>query len=217
MCYDKDMNNPRQIIISVFVLVIVGLGIFFLTTKKENSTTLPGLTQSEVPPPPDQIVYPIDRANERVTKKTFGTHVSPGNSPVSPERFTGYHTGVDFEAFPEEANSDVPIYAICDGKIAKKETARGYGGMLVQSCTLDNQPVVVVYGHVSLKSIAKNIGDILVISEKIGNLGQPPGETDGERKHLHLGIHKGTSMNTSGYVATQAQLSGWLDPRNFIK
>src|SRR5438105_13240780 len=39
---------------------------------------------------------PLENAQTRVTKKFFGTKVSPGNSPVTPERFSGYHTGVDF-------------------------------------------------------------------------------------------------------------------------
>ncbi|MDP1845177.1 MAG: hypothetical protein Q8L09_00330 [Candidatus Moranbacteria bacterium] len=37
-------------------------------------------------------------------------------------------------------------------------------------------------------------------------------ETDGERKHLHLGIHKGAGVNILGYVQSKAELSGWLDP-----
>jgi hypothetical protein len=36
-------------------------------------------------------------------------------------------------------------------------------------------------------------------------------ETDGVRKHLHLGIHKGTSIDIRGYVPTQDSVEQWLD------
>jgi hypothetical protein len=30
-------------------------------------------------------------------KKPFGIYITPENSPVQPENFTGYHTGIDVE------------------------------------------------------------------------------------------------------------------------
>jgi hypothetical protein len=43
------------------------------------------------------------------------------------------------------------------------------------------------------------------------------GETNGERKHLHLGFHKGNGINLLGYVNTQEQLiDGWLDPCQYV-
>ncbi|MCL5774898.1 MAG: hypothetical protein M1333_01655, partial [Patescibacteria group bacterium] len=54
---------------------------------------------------------PLDKALERVTKKPFGIKISPQNSPVSPERFSGFHTGVDFETFPDEQDTGVSVYA----------------------------------------------------------------------------------------------------------
>jgi len=160
---------------------------------------------------------PLDRAAERVTKKPFGIYITPQNSPVQPERFQGYHTGTDFEIFPEELDADVPVRTICPGKIAVKRFASGYGGVLVQNCTLDNQPITVVYGHLKLASISKNTGDQLDAGEEIGILGRAYSpETDGERKHLHLGIHKGTSINILGYVQNKNELSGWVDPCEFV-
>jgi len=156
---------------------------------------------------------PLDRAAERVTKKPFGIYITPQNSPVQPERFRGYHTGTDFEIFPEELDADVPIHAICNGTIAAKRNASGYGGVLVQNCTLGNQPVTVIYGHLKLASVSNNTGDKLDASETIGLLGKAfSSETDGERKHLHLGVHKGSSVNILGYVQSQAELSNWIDP-----
>jgi len=37
-------------------------------------------------------------------------------------------------------------------------------------------------------------------------------ETDGERKHLHFAIHKGTKIDVRGYVQTKGELQDWLNP-----
>ena len=154
----------------------------------------------------------LDRVAERVTKKPFGIYITPKTSLIQPEKFQGFHTGTDFEIFPEELNIAVPVRAICSGKIAVKKTASGYGGVLVQNCELDNQLITVVYGHLKLSSIEKNAGDTLKAGDEIGILGKAySSETDGERKHLHLGIHKGSAINIRGYVNTEAELSGWID------
>src|SRR5581483_11051048 len=148
------------------------------------------------PPAQSQLTDPISNAVSRVTKKTFGLYVSPGHSPISPERFTGYHTGVDFETTPDEQNIDVPIYAACDGKLLLKKYASGYGGVAVQSCKLNNSDVTLIYGHLRESSIHPNVGDNLTAGQQIAVLGTAYStETDGERKHLHFGIHKGTSIN----------------------
>ena len=42
-------------------------------------------------------------------------------------------------------------------------------------------------------------------------------ETDGERKHLHLGIHKGTAVDISGYVANAAQLKPWINVMDYLE
>jgi len=160
---------------------------------------------------------PLPRASERVTKKPFGIFITPATSPVSPERFQGYHTGADFEIFPEELNAEVPVSAICDGKLLLKEYAIGYGGVAVEGCTLEGNPVTVVYGHLKLSSITAKVGDKLSPGEKLGILGKnKSAETDGERKHLHLGIHKGTSINILGYVQSKNSLSAWIDPCLYV-
>ncbi len=162
-------------------------------------------------------VMPISDAKDRITKKHFGIKVSPGNSPVSPERFTGIHTGVDFETFPSEQDTDVPVVAICPGKLLVAEFGSGYGGMMVESCTLNGSPITVVYGHVRLSSIKAKVGDTISAGEFLANLGTGYSkETDGERKHLHLGIHKGASVNTKGYVANYSDLSGWIDFEKYL-
>ncbi len=164
------------------------------------------------------VEWPIDRASERVTKKPFGLRVSPTNSPVSPERFSGYHTAVDFEVFSNEAAAAVPVKAICSGPIRVKRTATGYGGVLVQDCRLADQAVTVIYGHLKLASIQKQVGDELQRGEVFGVLGAgESAETSGERKHLHLGIHKGMAVDLRGYVSRAAELGDWIDVRTLIK
>jgi murein DD-endopeptidase MepM/ murein hydrolase activator NlpD len=162
------------------------------------------------------LYWPINRPLERVTKKPFGQKVSPSNSPVQPERFSGYHTGVDFEAFSDEKTTDVLISALCDGRILAKRIATGYGGVLIQACVLDGEPVTLVYGHLRLSSISVQAGDWLKAGQIFAVLGTGgSAETSGERKHLHLGIHRGSSQNILGYVARESELKNWLDIRSF--
>lgn len=156
---------------------------------------------------------PLDRAKERVTKKYFGLFITPQTSPVQPEHFTGFHTGTDFEIFSGEENIDVAVKAVCGGKLLTKKAATGYGGVMVESCELNGESITVVYGHMKLTSITYNAGDTISAGDTLGILGVAySAETGGERKHLHLGFHKGTSINILGYVQSQAELSGWLDP-----
>ncbi len=161
---------------------------------------------------------PLSRAAERVTKKPFGIFITKATSPVQPERFSGYHTGTDFEIFPEEADTDVAASAICSGKLLVKRSAGGYGGVAVQSCAYDGQPITVVYGHLRLSSIRVKVGEPIDAGSFLGNLGAGySSETDGERKHLHLGIHRGDVVDIRGYVAAAWQLSDWIDPYVLIR
>ncbi|MBT3356175.1 M23 family metallopeptidase [bacterium] len=156
---------------------------------------------------------PLDQIQERLTKKKFGTFVSPENSPVSPERFFGYHNAIDLETFPGELNETVAVRSVCDGKLLSKRTASGYGGVVVQSCTLNDSPITVVYGHLKLTSIKVDIGARLQAGQQLGVLGKGmSAETGGERKHLHLGFHKGSLINIQGYVQNKTTLLNWIDP-----
>lgn len=160
-----------------------------------------------------EFLSPIERAGERVTKKPFGIFIDPATSPVQPERFRGYHTGTDFETFPEEAMSDVPVRAICSGSLLVKRFATGYGGVVVESCTNKDEPITVVYGHMRLTSIKAAVGEKIAVGDVIGVLGTGRSqETDGERKHLHLGIHRGSAIDIRGYVASKQELGAWIDP-----
>jgi len=164
-----------------------------------------------------QTIDPIDGALARITKKPFGIFITPKTSPVQPERFQGYHTAVDLETTPAEQNIDVGVKALCDGKLLVARTASGYGGVAVESCTLDGQAVTVVYGHINLASMKVKVGDQLKAGDFLANLGTGfSSQTDGERRHLHLGIHKGAGINILGYVQNENQLSDWVDPVKYL-
>jgi murein DD-endopeptidase MepM/ murein hydrolase activator NlpD len=210
--YYKDMKNFRFTFLALILVVIVVVIFKFLPAKQSSDANPTDLKITDTPLPVVKIIIePLDNSADRITKKHYGTFVTPQNSPVQPEKFSGFHTGTDFEIFSGEENLDVPFYALCDGKLLQKRTASGYGSVMVQSCTINNEAVTVVYGHIRLGSINKKTGDEIKQGEQLGVLGTSPSETDGERKHLHLGIHKGTSINILGYVQKESELSSWLD------
>ena len=171
------------------------------------------MSEEEVDDVKDRLVsLPHDDALERVSVKPFGIYVSPGNSPVENERFSGYHVGVDFEILAGEENVDVPVRAICNGKVLVRSFVNGYGGVLLQTCVIEEKPVRVLYGHLSLSSIVKNVGDTLSQDEEFAVLGEGDSlETDYERKHLHLGIRKGEIVDYRGYVQSKEEISDWID------
>lgn len=180
--------------------------------KAETSDFVPNPSSGDV-----GFFVPLDRAKERVTKKPFGIFIDSKTSPVQPERFRGYHTGTDFEVFPEEANADVSVRAVCSGKLVLKRWAPGYGGVVAQECSADGEWFSVVYGHLNIRSVSKKRGDVFARGEEIGVLGVGgTAETDGERKHLHLGFRKGRTTDIRGYVASRSELSLWVDPCSFL-
>lgn len=157
-------------------------------------------------------LFPLPDGAQRVTKKPFGIFVTPGQSPVQPERFRGFHTGTDFETFPDEKDRDVSVQAICGGSILFAGWVKGYGGVLVQSCSSEGGPVTVLYGHLHAERFAVAKGDRIVPGQGIGVLGKGySAETDGERKHLHLAVHRGPSIDFLGYVRKPEELQMWIN------
>lgn len=182
------------------------------TQTTNNNTSNPGI--ETVPLVSTSIITsPILNAKSRITKKPFGIYITSTTSPVQPEKFSGYHTGVDFETTTPEANIDVPIYVVCNGQILVKKWISGYGGVIVESCTIQGQAVTVLYGHVDITgSFVPSVGSPVTAGQHLVNLA--PGYsyyTDGERKHLHLGIHKGSTIEYRGYVQSVGELSAWMD------
>lgn len=199
-------------------LILVGVILF---TNQSGSTNTASNNNSVTTPTNSSTVttaklgFPVKDALARITKKPFGIYITPATSPIQPEKFTGYHTGTDFEIFANETDAVVSIEAIIAGKVVYKQWVSGYGGVLVQSAELDGQPITVLYGHLALSSITAKVGDSLILSEVIGNLGQGYShDTDGERKHLHLGIHKGSQVVLLGYVSKASNLNQWVDISN---
>lgn len=183
-----------------------------IAASSSAQTVLSSGVSSESP----DFAYPITRAQNRVTKKPFGIEVTPSSSPVSPERFTGYHTGEDFETFPDEQATDVPISAICTGAVRFTGWVKGYGGVLIQQCAYLNQMVTVLYGHLNIDSVSLRKDADLKAGEHIGMLGKGYStQTDGERKHLHLAVHEGAALDFRGYVATAKELDPWINPFPF--
>lgn len=196
------------------------------TTGNTNSTTdtdsIPAVgdvnTETNAAPVPTAaLTQPLSDSRARVTKKPFGIYITPATSPVQPEQFSGYHSGVDFEIADSESDAEVVAAAVCDGTVRVKRRVSGYGGVFIHSCVIDGAEVTVLYGHLQLASIGFAVGQTIHAGDRIGLLGDGYSEdTDGERKHLHLGIHRGTSIEYRGYVGSESQLSDWLDALEYL-
>ncbi len=212
--------------------LLAGATVFFSSQTSvlaDNAETIAPLASAEARLPETETIatptpetlppftWPMDNAQERVTKKPFGLLIQAGHSPVENDRFTGYHVGVDFETFEDEQEIDVPIYAICDGRLVFKTFANGYGGVALQECDLYSEPVTVIYGHLNLESIDAEAEEFLNQGGQIGILGKGfSEETDGVRKHLHLGIHTGSEIDIRGYVQKEEETTRWLDVLSYL-
>ena len=208
--------KTRYFAILFFALLCAGCG------QTSVSPSAPSADVKTVPSPSvtqkSKLVAPISSPFSRITKKPFGIYITKQNSPVRPEKFSGYHTGVDFETFDEEKDADVPVFAVCDGKLLEKKIATGYGGVAVQSCKIDAVNVTIICGHLKLDSISLKVGDDVKTGQQIGILGKGySAETSGERKHLHFGVHKGSTINILGYVQKQSDLNNWLDAEKYLR
>lgn len=224
----------------IAVISLLMIASIFLAWPKQNAPETPAVTNDEislpqpyatqVPAPeispifssptespaapalaPSAFIEPVPDFIQRITKKPFGLYVDPDNSPIQPERFTGYHTGVDAE-FTDTA-ADVPVNSIADGRIISARRSNGYGGVVVIEHVINHQPHLVIYGHLDpARSIKENSS--IMAGETIGYLGRDQStETDGERKHLHLAILTGTKLDLRGYVSNQVDLANWLNPQ----
>ncbi len=211
----------KKIIFTIIVLFAIGLVAyyFFYFRNKQSSTitsaTSPSLTTSSSPTISlqSQLAEPVKDFKARVTKKPFGIYVTPQDSPIQPERFTGYHTGADAEY--GDVTADVPIFAVADGTITHSQWTSGYGGCFILKVEINGSPHSSLYGHIR-PSTLPSLGQQFKKGDQIAVLGTAYStETDGERRHLHLGILSDDRIDVKGYVSSQSQLSGWLDPLSF--
>ncbi|MBU1119228.1 M23 family metallopeptidase [Patescibacteria group bacterium] len=158
----------------------------------------------------ETLKYPVDEFDARITKKPFGIFITPSNSPVQSERFSGYHTGVDVEY--DDVSEDVSVNAIADGTVVFSGWVNGYGGVTVLQHMIDGQSVQAVYGHLDPDSLLTE-GTTVKEGESIGVLGEGgTSETDSERKHLHFALYSGNDLNLRGYVQSEGELEKWIDP-----
>lgn len=206
--------------IVVIILLIIGGLVWWQAADQPNPEPAVRPAQSQpksepkspAKPPQPQYLYsqPAPDFINRVTKKFFGTYVEPGNSPVSPERFKGYHTGADGEY--GDIKSDVPVSAIAAGQVVAAEYVSGYGGAVAVSSVINGEPRIVIYGHLDPGRLP-SVGQQLKQGQQFGYLGVAYShQTDGERRNLHLAVLAGDQLNWLGYVPDKSQLSGWLDP-----
>lgn len=212
-------------LISLAVVVVSAVGYFLYTQyvvsneSSEQKTTMQpepkteDKSQSEknqLEPEQAAFVTPVDEFKKRITKKPFGIYITPATSPVQPERFSGYHTGVDVEYVDVE--SDVPVRAIANGTVTFSGVIDGYGGVILVTHTIKGSPRTVVYGHLDPSSLLAS-GSGVKKSQKIGVLGaNNSSETDGERKHLHFALLSDARQDFRGYVQSEGELSAWLNP-----
>lgn len=210
------------------ILLIIIAGIFFgfsykkvfkktATTNTSAPASTPAPTSTPTPTTSQsQYALPVANFSSGQTKKVFGQYITPATSPVQPEKFTGYHTGVDIEQ--EQNDIDVPVYAINDGTVKFSGRVGGYGGVIIYETTINNETVTILYGHTRLSSAEKKVGDTVSKGEKLAVLGTGySNETDGERKHLHFSIHKGSQIEYRGYVKNESELLNWINPGDIIK
>lgn len=217
------MKKHLPILIAVISLILAGAAVLALTRRNARTTTPMSVTSPTVTPPVEPtpappakvpvLVSPTPEFQNRVTKKPFGLYSTPATSPVQPERFTGYHNAVDIEY--ADAATDVPVVAIADGEIVMAEWVSGYGGLIVEKIVVNGETLFIIYGHMDPSSFTTKT--TVKQGEQIAILGDGyTTETDGERKHIHFGIRKG-SLDIRGYVQSEGELAGWYDPIAFYQ
>jgi murein DD-endopeptidase MepM/ murein hydrolase activator NlpD len=219
--------RDKNFLIPLFVLIFLASGLVLISRslkrdEKQNpnpkNVTIPEKTNPPNPISPTvetKYHYPISDYNNRIKVKSFGQYFTSSNNPPTCGRaFVGYHDGDDLEVTETELNSDVPVYAVADGRIRQVSTLSGYGGLLIMEANLNGQEVTMNYGHISLASTKVKTGDEVKVGQELALLGKGcSAETDGERKHLHFAIHKGSTIDVAGYIKTQAELTNWLNPK----
>lgn len=182
------------------------------TQIRNTNQNLPPATETK--PTTTLLIEPVKDFAKRVTKKPFGLYVTPQKSPVSPEIFTGYHTGADAEY--DDVTTDVTVVAITDGTVAYASTVSGYGGVVVLRHEINGKKISAVYGHLRPTTVLSQ-GTKVKAGEKIGLLGTGyTKETDGERKHLHLSLFTGPDIVLTGYAEREDELKYWVDPLTYF-
>lgn len=226
------MKNKYIIVLIIIVILVLSLFLIkkYYTKYQDQVTMIPSVMVSnqtissplvsistEISPEKieNKLALPILDFKNRITKKPFGIYMKPENSPVQPEKFFGYHTGVDVEY--DEVSDQVPVYAISDGVVIYKGRVDGYGGVLIIKNELNNEVVLTLYGHLNITN-SPNVGSSLEKGLQIAVLGDDKSDdTAGERKHLHFGMIKGENIDYRGYVQNETELQNWYNPVDLYK
>ena len=199
------------------IVLLATLAISWWTFSNQPTTPNPPPEPNssiDNPITPTTLVEPTPDFKSRITKKPFGIYVTPQNSPVSPEKFSGYHTAIDIEY--DDITQPVAVQAIADGEVVVARTATGYGGVIVIRHRIGDQDILILYGHIDPATFPKTKS--VTAGQNIGTLGEAYSPASGgERKHLHLGMLKGDQVNLAGYTKTKSALdAGWHDPLTFF-
>lgn len=167
----------------------------------------------------------MDQYKDRQRVKAFGQLINDdfyrGKEDLFPfNRFFGYHAGMDLEAFSNEKDSLVPVYAVSSGTITYIGSLSGYGGIILEK--LDGENATGLYGHVKTGNMNFKVGDHVTVADKpvvLTYLGDAfSRETSKERKHLHFGMYKGADLYFRGHEENHSLvLSRWYDPTEFLK
>lgn len=182
-------------------------------TTPTPSVTISPASQAEPTPTSDQLVEPVLEFKERITLKPFGIYITPENSPVQPERFSGYHNAVDVEY--TDTDEDVAVFAIADGEVVLSRIVSGYGGATIIRHEIRGEDIDVMYAHLDPNSLP-TVGDTVAAGEQIGIFGEGnTAETDFERKHLHFSMQPAGKLDLRGYVQNESELQNWYDPLDF--
>ena len=132
--------------------------------------------------------------------------------------FGGYHLGDDWNA-KTGGDSDFgePVFVISSGIVTHaKDHGGGWGKVVIIRHVLpDGKTVNSLYAH--LHKMTVDAGDIVVMRQKIGEIGDANGRYKGSA-HLHFEIRRGTTLEMTpgaGY-ASVVNKNVFLDPTVFI-
>lgn len=209
-------------VICVLLIALVGWWLstnFYQDISVKKSPVNKRSSDVESPKVALPLYFPMTRYKERTTVRPFGTSVGPDDHHSLPcgDQFEGFHTADDLEVTSAELDSEVPVFAIADGKVTMIGSVGGYGGLIVVEHKLNGKTVSAYYGHVDVSNLKINEGNMVKAGAKIANLGDHCSvETSLERKHLHFGIHKDPEIDVRGYVPTLKDLSNWYDPKKLF-
>ena len=130
---------------------------------------IPGFTARAAP----SWAYPLENYWQRQTLKPFAKLVDPDfyidRERLFPNRFYGYHAGVDLEVLPGEDEMALPVYAVGSGVVDFVGPVSGYGGVILQY--LDASKITALYGHVKIAGLKPRSGTRVTAGEKLTVLG----------------------------------------------